>query len=440
MTSPQAPGHSPGGGTPGPGTVPPPGCPAHRGHPAATGSAPSEPPALYGPVFAADPDSAYAALRARGPAHRVELAPGVEAVLVTDYDAALEVLRSPYFSRDARRWRALAEGRVPPDHQVVPMMGWRPSVLFADGERHLRLRTAVEDTLARVNPHRLRSYVRRSALQLIDGFGPDGRAELVAQYADRLPALVFAQLFGCSGDVASRMAVACGGMIDAEPVTAQQGSADLARCLGELVAAKRRTPGADMTSWLLHHSVGLGDEETVHQLVALIGAGTVPQAAWISTAVMLLLTDDRFGQDLSGGSLTVTDALNEVLWTRSPMSNFCFHYAVAGHVLQDRRGREFHVPAGVPVLISHAAVNTDPALGGDQTRHASNQAHLAFSAGPHLCPAQDVAGVIADVAVETLLDRLPDMELAVPTGWPAWRPGPFRRSLTALPVRFPAQV
>lgn len=395
-------------------------------------------PALYGPRFAADPDTAYAALRECGPAHWVELAPGVEAVLVTDYDAALQVLRSPYFSRDARRWTAMAQGRVPFDNQVVPVMGWRPSLLFADGERHLRLRTCVADALSRVNAHRLRSYVQRSATQLIEGFRPEGRADLVTRYADRLPARVFTQLLGCPDEIASRMAAACGRMIDAEPATAQRAAEDLEQCLGELVTAKRRTAGADVTSWLLHHPAGLTDEETVHQLVVLVVTGTVPQSAWISSAVLLLLTDERFGHDLSGGSLTVTDALNEVLWTRSPMSNFCFHYAVTDHVLQDRRGREFTVPTGVPVLVSHAAANTDPALGGAHGAHAANHAHLAFGAGPHRCPAQDIAGVIADVAIETLLDLLPDMELAVPADAPAWRPGPFHRSLTALPVRFPA--
>jgi cytochrome P450 len=396
------------------------------------------PAQLYGPGFAADPDSAYASLRARGPAHWVELAPGVEAVLVTDYDAALEVLRSPYFSRDARRWSAMAEGRVPFDNQVVPMMGWRPSLLFADGERHLRLRTSVDDTLARVNPHRLRRYVQRSAAALIDGFASEGDADLVTGYADRLPVRVFTQLFGCPDRIAARMATAYGRMIDAEPAGAQQGDSALVRCLGELVVAKRRTPGADVTSWLLNHPAALSDEETIHQLVALLGAGTVPQSAWISTSVMLLLTDDRFGHDLSGGSLTVTDALNEVLWTLSPMSNFCFHYAVTDHLLRDARGREFRVPTGVPVLVSHAAANTDPELGGGHAQLAANHSHLAFSAGPHLCPAKDIAGVIAEAAIESLLDRLPDMELAVPAGRLSWRPGPFHRSLTALPVRFPA--
>ncbi|WP_329205233.1 cytochrome P450 [Streptomyces sp. NBC_00683] len=420
----------------GPGT-PPPGCPAHQAVP---GQDPASGlPVLYGAEFAADPHATYERLRKEGVAHPVELAPGVEAVLITGYETALEVLRSPYFSKDARRWTALAEGKVPADNQVVPMMGWRPSLWFADGERHLRLRASVDDALGRVNPHQLRAYVQRSAGQLIDRFEHEGRADLVSQYADPIPALVFAQLFGCPDELTSRMAAACVRMMDAEPAVAQAGGGELAMCLGELIAMKRASPGADVTTWLLDHPSALSDEEMIHQLVVLIGAGTVPQSAWIATGTMMLLADDRFASDLTGGSLTVADALNEVLWLHSPLSNFSFVYAVHDHTLRDRStGAETAIRAGVPVLISHAAANTDPVLDIGAGQRAANTSHLAFGAGPHACPARDTAGVIAEVAVEMLLDRLPDMVLEVDSAELTWRPGPFHRSLTALPVRFDA--
>lgn len=416
--------------------VPPPGCPAHQ--PAATAPVGGLPP-LYGEHFAADPGATYDWLRARGHAHWVELAPRVEAILVISYDSALEVLRSPYFSKDSRRWRAMAEGQVPADNQVVPMMGWRPSLWFADGQDHLRLRASIDDALGSVNPHQLRAYVQRSSGHLIDQFAQHGTADLVAHYAAQIPALVFAQLFGCPDHLAARMANACLKMIDAEPSVAQSGGQDLAHCLGELVAAKRRSPGRDVTTRLLQHESDLSDEEMIHQLVVLIGAGTVPQSAWISTATMMLLADNRFANGLTGGNLTLADALNEVLWQHSPLSNFSFVYATQDYHLRDQRsGADMSIPPGVPVLISHAAANTDPTRATSQGQRAANTSHLAFGAGPHACPAQGVAGIIAEVAIETLLDRLPDMELAIDASQLIWRPGPFHRALERLPVRFDA--
>ncbi|MCP3805010.1 cytochrome P450 [Allokutzneria sp. A3M-2-11 16] len=397
------------------------------------------PPRLYGPEFAADPEATYDALRARGgPVQPVELAPGVRALLVIGYHAALEILRSPYFSKDARRWKALGEGRVPADSPVLPIMGWRRSLWFADGQEHLRLRTPVEHALRGINPTLLRACVERSANELIDRFREHGRADLVAQYAGPIPLMVLAQLFGCPDHLRDAIASAFHAMVNAaEPEAARRGLADLVRCLSELIEIKRREPGDDVISRLLRHSAGVSHEELVDQLVVITGAGQVPHIAWISTATMMLLSDDRFGSGVTGGSLTVLDALNEVLWLNPPHSNYSFVYAIQDYPLRDRAtGKQFVIPAGEPVVISHAAANLDPGLPTTRDQRAANSAHLAFSAGPHACPAQDASWIIGEVAIDVLLDRLPDMELAVPAGELRWRPGPFIRGLTALPVRF----
>jgi hypothetical protein len=64
----------------------------------------------------------------------------------------------------------------------------------------------------------------------------------------------------------------------------------------------------------------------LHQLVVLIGAGVEPEQNLIINALRLLLFDERFGGDLSVGTLPVDDALDEVLWTDPPLANFsiCF--------------------------------------------------------------------------------------------------------------------
>ncbi|MFQ6194290.1 cytochrome P450 [Streptomyces sp. NPDC000405] len=415
--------------------APPPGCPAHQAPPAAP--PPQAPPAtytpLYGPDFAADPHAVYQRLRQHGPAAPVELAPRVRAVLVTDYRAALEVLRSPgRFVKDARHWRALADGRVEADNPVVPMMAYRPNCLFSDGYHHRRYRQAVDDSLARIDPNALRGYVERSADSLIDRFTALGEADLLGSYAKTLPLLVFQQLFGCPPELGDRLVEGFSGIFDG--VEAERADALITSSLLELIALKRRQPGADVISWLMAHPARLSDEEMLHQLVVLIGAGTEPQQNLIANALRLLLSDDRFAGDLAGGSLPVDDALDEVLWLDPPMANYAVHYPLADDALGDVPLR-----AGEPVVVSFAAANTDPALrtGQPAGSRAGNRAHLAWSAGPHHCPAKDPARLIAAAAVERLLDRLPDLELAVPADRLVWRPGPFHRALTALPVRFP---
>ncbi|MFF3457078.1 cytochrome P450 [Streptomyces sp. NPDC002730] len=402
--------------------VPPPGCPAHAGARTAE--------RLYGPGFAADPMASYTRLRSYGSVAPVEISPGVRAWLVTGYETALEVLRSPErFSKDPRRWQALADGTVPADSPVVPMMMYRPNALWADGEEHSRLRGAITNSLGRLDPNALRGYVEHSADTLIDRIGPRGRADLLNEYAAVLPLLVFNQLFGCPPDTGDKLMEGMSGIFDAN-ADSEKANALLTEGVAELVALKRRHPGPDVTSWLMAHPAQLTDEEMMHQLVLLMGAGTEPQQNLICNGLRLLLSDDRFAGDLAGGSMPVEDAIDEVLWTDPPLANYAIHYPLVDLELDGTL-----VCEGEPILISLAAANTAPGLAGD--RRTGNRAHLAWSAGPHTCPAKTPARLIAEVALEKLLDRLPDIELAAPVEELEWRQGPFHRALAALPVRFP---
>ncbi|MFJ2648234.1 cytochrome P450 [Streptomyces sp. NPDC087420] len=400
--------------------APPPGCPAHN-------SGKSVP--LHGPEFAADPDGFYNYLRQFGPAAPVELAPGVEATLVTDYAAALHVLQNPdVFARDSRRWRALNEGLVPADSPVVPMMAYRPNCLFSDGADHLRLRQAVTHSMARVDTHRLSRHTERVATYLIDQFSARGRVDLVSDYAQMLPLLVINDLFGCPAEIGDRLVFGTSGIFDG--VDAENANEVLTEALIELVTLKRTTPGDDVTSWMMQHQANLTDEEMIHQLVTLIAAGTQPMQNVIASALRLMLSDAKYSGDQHAAGMLVEDAINDVLWNGPPLANYAVHYPVYDVDLSGSA-----LDAGSPVLISFAAANTDPNLSMSR-QTLSKRAHLAWGAGPHACPAKDPALLIAVLAIEKLLNTLPDIDLSVPADHLTWRPGPFHRALSSLPARF----
>lgn len=397
---------------------PPPGCPAHAG---------GERAPLHGPEFAAAPEAFYDMLRQYGPTAPVELAPGVEAELVTEYATALHVLQNPdTFARDSRRWRALNEGRVPLDSPVLPMMMYRPNCMFSDGAEHLRLRQAVTESFGRLDMHRVSRHVDRVAAYLTDQFSARGKADLISDYAQLLPLLVFNDLFGCPAEIGDRLISAISNLFDG--VDAERANEVMAGALFELVALKRVTPGEDITSWLMQHPSRLTDEEMVHQLALLIGAGTEPVQNLIANALRLLLSDEQFAG--GGGDLLVEDAINEVLWNSPPIANYATHYPVHEVELSGNK-----LAAGTPVLVSFAAANGDPSLSATRQTF-SKRAHLAWGAGPHACPAKDPALLISIRAIEKLLNTLPDIELGVPAETLTWRPGPFHRALNALPARF----
>ncbi|MFJ6855578.1 cytochrome P450 [Streptomyces sp. NPDC091271] len=394
------------------------------------GTAPAlrEPLALYGAGFAADPHGHYRMLRDQGPLARVRVAPDIDALLVTDYQAAVDLLRdTETFTKDPRAWQK----GVPADSPVLPVLGYRPTALFTDGAVHARYRDAINDTLALIEPHLLRAEVARVAQRLIAGFSATGTGDLIAQYARRLPLHVFTASFGVAPQNTERVVRGTAGMMDsAGDATAAYD--DLVGVVTALVSARRHRPGRDLTSYLLAHPAGLDDNEAVRQITLIMSAGHDPTTNLIGNALLRMLSDTGYGGSLHGGAMTAHEAVDDVLWRDPPLASMGAHFP--------RHDTEFHgVPlrAGQLVLVSFAAANTQsPPSGSDPAVRSGDGAHLAWSTGPHRCPAKQPALLMAMTAIEQLTSQLCDLQLAVEPGALVWRPGPFHRALAHLPVRF----
>lgn len=381
---------------------------------------------IYSEEFANDPHSAYAAMRERhGALVPIELAPGVPATLVIGYAAALRILNDPErFPADPRHW----QDSIPADSPIRPMMKWNPTVLHNSGELHQRYRRAHVYALDGIDLHRLHQDVERIAVPLINSFCESGKADLVSQYAFPLVFEVLNRMIGCTPELGQRVAEGVATLF--EGVDAEWETKRPAEALLEIITEKRADPGDDVASRLVHHPSALDDEEALYNLSTIYAAGVEPQQNLIVNTLLLMMTDERFGGSMLGGSLATRDALDEVLFDDPPLANFCTTYPRQPILIDDT-----WLPADQPVLISLAACNNDPAIrGGD---FAGNRSHLAWSTGPHACPARSPAYVVVETAIDLLLDALPELELAVPVEALVWRPGPFHRALAALPVVFP---
>ncbi|MEU1472526.1 cytochrome P450 [Streptomyces sp. NPDC005761] len=382
---------------------------------------------LYEPDFAADPHAAYERMRKTyGPLVPVELAPGIPATLVIGYLQARRILNDPmYFPPDPRIW----EQQVPASCPVRPMMEWRPNALRNGGAEHARYRAANTAGINAVDQHQLRTQVEKIAAESIGDFLATGSADLLTQYAWPIAFRILSALLGCPDEIGARIADGMARIFNT--TDAHQGNQILGQALADLVALRRRDPADDITSRLLAHSAELTDEEMIHQLVTLYGAGIEPLTNLIANTQLKILTDEDFSAGLHAGQSTVRDALDTVLYTDPPMANYCITYPPFPADIDG-----FLLPAHQPVVISMAACNNDPELTRGPAGISGNRAHLAWSIGPHTCPARSHAYLIAETAIACLLDALPEMDLAVPAAELRWRPGPFHRALESLPVRF----
>ncbi|GAA3361650.1 cytochrome P450 [Saccharopolyspora gregorii] len=405
-----------------PGTADRPGCPVRH-----DGTV-----ALHGPQFTEDPAGLYRRMRAEhGPVVPIELEGGVPAWFVGDYREINEVCGDPrVFARAPHRWRHW--DRVPEGWSLLPYVAAQPSMGFTEGDEY---RTRVEifaDVLGGYDQFELQAHCEQHADRLIDGFATGGEAELIAQYADALPLYVLAQVCGVAPEQTEGLVHDMTGSIGGGDSTAALDR--IVRRMHSMVAAKRENPGPDLTSRMLRHQDRVTDEQIAYDMLITMTAGHLTVAHWIGNTMRLMLTDERFAIGLAGGRRSVGQALNEVLWEETPTQNYIGRYATQDVQLGGRLIR-----AGDMLVLGLAAGNTDPRIRpGSYADSVGNNAFLSFGIGDRGCPhpAPEVAETIARAGIEVLLDRLPDIRLAVPPGELRWIPSVWMRGLTALPVRF----
>jgi cytochrome P450 len=389
---------------------------------------------LYGPRFAGDTEELFREMRrAHGPVVPVLLEGGDPAWLVIGYREAHRVLTDGrLFARDPYRCHG-------PDYVPPQAVGYLPGLLmFLDGQVHARRVGAVAAALADVDQFGLRADCERFADRLIDAFATAGEVELMEQYAYRMPALVMGGMLGLPDSELMGVAQDMKTMSDGRE-EAIDAFGRFVATMTRLIETKRAQPGRDVMSRLLEYATGVTDDELIQDILVVVSGSQENTANWIGNTLRLMLTDDRFALTLSGGRSSVGQALNEVLWEDTPVKTAPGRWATQETELGGQTVR-----AGDVVIVGLAGASADPrvrpAVHGDS---GGNHAHLAFGTGDHGCPhpAPELAEVIAQTAIEVLLDRLPDVRLAVPEDELEWRPAFHVRGLSALPVRFmPAYV
>ncbi|MEU8753145.1 cytochrome P450 [Streptomyces chartreusis] len=412
-------------GTDDPMAAPPPGCPAH-------GMGPGGLRRLYGPD-AEDLEAVYEKLRAEhGAVAPALLHDDVPIWVVLGHTENMHMVRSPsQYTRDTRVWAPLQDGSVKPTHPLMPHVHWQPLCCHAEGEEHLRLRGAVTGAMSTIDHRGIRRHINRATQQLVNKFCQEGRAELVSQFAERLPMVVMCEILGMPEEYNDRL-VECARDLPKGTETAIASNAYIMDVLLRLTARRRAEPQDDFTSHLINHPARLTDEEVSQHLRLVLIIAYESTANLLANVLRVVLTDPRFRAQLNGGQMTVPQAVEQSLWDEPPFSAIIAYFAKQETELGGQR-----IAKGDGLLLGIAPGNVDPRVRPDtKANMQGNRSHLAFSGGPHECPGQDIGRAIADVGVDALLTRLPDVELACDEDELEWRETISNRHLVDLPVKF----
>lgn len=380
-----------------------------------------------------DPDPQYAELRRSAPVCRVQLPFGPPAWLVTDYLLTKAVLG------DARFSRAAAVGRDNPRESVADISQVAESVLSMDPPEHTRIRKLVGKAFTPRRVEELRPRATEIASGLVDDMVAAGPpADLVDRFSFALPSIMICELLGIPEDDRHTFrgwADATVSTTTTTPVPEQDAYLHLVSYLAGLFEERRARPGDDLLTGLVQardNDDRLFESELLVLAMALLIAGYETTAHQITNMTYTLLTHPAQLQQLRQRPELLPGAIEEML-----------RFNVFGSAINPRIATtdvelgDVLVRAGEPVLCSRSSANRDEKVFSradelDFSREPNP--HLAFGYGPHFCLGANLARMELQVAVGTIVSRLPRVQIAAPEESLAWHDGTIMRGLAAFPI------
>ena len=386
------------------------------------------------PEFVADPYPTYHRLRTEDPVHHSSLG----LWMLTRYEDVAAVLR------DSR----LVKEPIPA--VVAARMGWITpasplSMLDRDPPDHTRLRGLVSKAFTPRVVELLRPRVQQIVDGLLDRVADAHVMDLIDDFAYPLPVIVICELLGVPVEDQERfrgwgLDIARG--LDAillppDSDVTQRSAASrraLANYFRDLIAARRTAPRADLLSGLIA-AEEVGDTLSVEELLAtcilLLVAGHETTVNLVGNGILALLRHPDQLRRLRENPGLIASAVEELLRYDAPVQR------TARTPSEDVTIGGRTIARDELVLPFIGAADRDPAQFPDPDRldiTRTDNRHIAFGWGIHFCLGAPLARVEGQIAINTLVQRLPKLALA--TDRPEYRQSLTLRGLKALPVGF----
>jgi cytochrome P450 len=394
---------------------------------------------LLRPEVRADPYPFYHQLRAEDPVHW-DAAMGFWAL--TRYADVLAALHDTRFGRSEGLKAALNRLPEAERENAAPVYdAYATLMLYADPPYHTTLRGKVSKAFTPRVIERLRPHIQQVVDELLDRVQANGRMEVIAEFARPLPLTVIMELLGLppeERDGVKRWSddlFATLGLVRQSPAL----FATARRSLGEVtdyICAVHDELHARPTEGLLSALVNLSEDEgslTHQELVMnsllLLAGGHETTQNLIGNGLLALLRNPEQLQELRREPALIGGAVEELLRYDNPVQ-IVWRRADADIEIDGKRLQQ-----GQMVNLMLGAANHDPAVFPepdrlDLRRHESRQ--LGFGMGMHFCLGAPLARLEGEIALGTLLRRLPDLVLDdAPL---VWQEHPSFRGLKSLSV------
>ncbi len=388
------------------------------------------------PDFIRDPYPHYDRLRTIDPVH---VTPFGQFVASRHADVSL-VMRDKRFGKDFVERTTRRYGPEIMNEPVFRSMSYW--MLQADPPDHTRLRGLVVKAFTARRVEDMRSRIQEIVDQTIDAVIDRGHMDLIEDFAFRLPVTIICDMLGLPEEhreVFYKSSREGGRLLDPVPMTPEEiGKGNAANMMAQmyfqqLFELRRRSPADDLTTQLVQAEEDgnkLTNEELTANIILLFGAGHETTVNLIGNGLLALHRNPDQLALLKARPDLITNAIEEFLRYDSSVQ-------MTGRVtleeIDDLGGKR--IPKGESVLCLLGSANHDPAVYPDRPDRLDitrpNVRPLSFGGGIHFCLGAQLARIEAEIAIATLLRRLPDLRIDDVES-PAWRPTFVLRGLRHL--------
>jgi len=390
------------------------------------------------PEFIRDPYPFYDRLRATDPMH---LTPFGTFAASRHAEVSL-VLRDKRFGKDYVERTVRRYGPQIMEEPVFRSMShW---MLQQDPPDHTRLRGLVVKAFTARRVEDMRPRIQHIVDETLDAIAGQGHMDLIEDFAFRLPVTIICDMLGIPEDhreVFYKSSRDGGRLLDPVPLSpaeiaaANAGNIMAKAYFQQLFELRRRNPGDDLTTQLVQAEEDgskLSNEELTANIILLFGAGHETTVNLIGNGLLALHRNPDQLALLKANPALITNAIEEFLRYDSSVQ-------LTGRVtledIDELGGKK--IPKGETVLCLLGSANRDPAVYPDRPESLDiTRPHvrpLSFGGGIHFCLGAQLARIEAEVAIATLLRRLPDLRLDDAVN-PEWRSTFVLRGLKRLPA------
>jgi len=390
--------------------------------------------------FKANPYPFYARLRTEAPVYRTVLPDKQPAWLITRYDDVFMVLKDEQrFTKD--RTAAMSAQQLAKTPWVPPM--FKPlsrTILDTDGAEHARLRGLIHKAFTPRLIEQMRQRVQVLATELLAAAVRRGKMDLIRDYALPIPLTIIAEILGIPEKDRMKLHRWTKAFIELTASTSALlwGVPNLVAMMGYLkriFKGRRANPQDDLITALVQADEA-GDHLTEDELLAMVFvlliAGHETTVNLIGSGALALLENPDQMRLLRQKPVLIKNAIEELLRYVSPVEQATERYAREAVTLHG-----ITIPKGEMVLAVIASANRDERQFTDPDRLDITRETikaLAFGQGVHYCVGAPLARLEGQIALLTLVERMPNLGLATTPRTLRWRPGLTVRGLEALPV------